>query len=362
MPENWLLPTVTSNYAAGVIQAINNKFIDTITLFRGGVGSNLPINAIRYNGDLAGTFQRWSGSIWNNMILDLAGGGTGADNPTLARTNLGLGTMAVQNSNAVSITGGTAVLSTLQVTGLGSFGQLSTPDGSQIAGINAANIASGLINPARLANGAANSGVFLRGDQTWASPSGTLPSGMIAMFDVSCPAGWTRVAALDGRFPRGSTVFGGVGGASTHGHGDSFAVAAHTHASGTLSIPSHNHGGSTGSVSVTISGTTSSSGGHDHSVSATTGGESAGQMNCDAGSSGSMSRAGHTHSFSATTDSEPNHNHTFSGSGSGTGSISTQASVGVSGSTASTTPGLTGSITAADHTPLFIDVVWCKKD
>jgi hypothetical protein len=366
MPENWLLPTTTSNYAAGVIQAINNKFIDTITLFRSGVGSNLPINAIRYNGDLNGTFQRWSGSVWNDMILGVTGGGTGSNNPAGIRTNLGLGTMSVQNSNAVDITGGTMVGMTNIESALVNTSKVITADGSQIAAINAANIATGLINPARLANGAANSGVFLRGDQTWGAPAGTLPAGMIALFDVSCPAGWTRVVALDGRFPRGSSVYGAAGGGSSHTHGDSFAVASHTHASGTLSIPSHNHGGSTGSVSVsvTISGTTGSSGGHSHDVGATTGGESAGQMNCDAGSSGNMSRAGHTHSFTATTDSVGNHTHSFSGSGSGsgTGSISTQASVGVSGSTAATTPGLTGSITAADHTPLYLDMVFCKKD
>jgi hypothetical protein len=31
----------------------------------------------------------------------------------------------------------------------------------------------------------------------------SVPSGMIALFDAACPAGWTRYGALDNRFPRG---------------------------------------------------------------------------------------------------------------------------------------------------------------
>ena len=360
MPENWSLPQTTSNYATGVIQAINNKFIDTITLFRSGVGSNLPNNSIRYNGDLNGTFQRWNTTVWNDMILAVAGGGTGGSTPALARTNLELGTMSTQNSNLVNITGGT-------ITGINSFSAnsifaniLSSPDGSGIGNLNAAYIATGIINPARLANGAPNSTVFLRGDSTWASPAGTLPSGLIAMFDVSCPAGWTRVVALDGRFPRGSTVYGYAGGSGSHVHGHSLGVGAHSHSAGTLNTPSHSH--TMGSVSISISGNTGSGGGHDHGFGGETGGESSGIMGVDAGGSGNMTRGPHTHDFGGRTDDVGNHSHSFSGSGSGTPSISSQGSMGINGSTGSASPGLSGGIDWADHHPYFLDVVWCKKD
>ena len=353
MPENWLLPTITSNYATGVIQAINNKFIDAITLFRGGVGSNLPVSAIRFNGDLDGTFQRWNGTVWNNMRLAVAGGGTGSDNPAGARTNLELGTMAVQNSNLVNITGGTAVFSSMQTTGLGTFGQLSTADGSQIANINAANIALGVINPARLANGTPNSTVFLRGDSVWASPAGTLPSGMIAIFDVACPVGWTRMAAWDNRFPRAAATPGGVGGINAHYHdGSGFSVASHAHDAGSLVVASHGHSsgslsipahGHTGSISV--SGSVGSGGGHDHYFAGTTGGESNGQMNCDAGASGNMSRSQHTHDFSGRVESVGNHTHSFSGSGSVT--INNAGGIGCSGTTGATAPDVSGSTGAA---------------
>lgn len=35
---------------------------------------------------------------------------------------------------------------------------------------------------------------------------------MIAMFDISCPNGWTRFSALDDRVPRGSSTYGTTGG------------------------------------------------------------------------------------------------------------------------------------------------------
>ncbi len=53
-----------------------------------------------------------------------------------------------------------------------------------------------------------------------------LPSGMIAMFEESCPDGWSRYTALDGRFARGAEIPGSTGGQDEHVH--SFDITART--------------------------------------------------------------------------------------------------------------------------------------
>jgi hypothetical protein len=92
-----------------------------LALTDGGTGANNPAVA-RTNlqlGDLAtqnvGNVFIVGGQITGITDLTIADGGTGASNPADARTNLGLasgavttvGTMSVQNANAVAITGGT---------------------------------------------------------------------------------------------------------------------------------------------------------------------------------------------------------------------------------------------------------------
>ncbi len=47
---------------------------------------------------------------------------------------------------------------------------------------------------------------------------GAIPSGMIAMFDTSCPTGWTRFSALDSKVPFGGAAYGATGGSATHTH------------------------------------------------------------------------------------------------------------------------------------------------
>src|SRR5262245_55992101 len=68
---------------------------------------------------------------------------------------------------------------------------------------------------------------------TVAVSTGTfIPSGLIAMFDASCPSGWTRFSALDQNVAVGSTTYGVTGGAATHTHSIS-TQTAHSHFLGT---------------------------------------------------------------------------------------------------------------------------------
>ncbi len=317
---NWNNPTLASLYE-DFLDELAARDVDAATLFV-DAPTNQPEGSIRYV-RASNKFQESLSSVWTDKLLSLAGGGTGAATASDARTNLGLGTMATQNANAVAITGGTISVTTLAGAGSG------------ITALNASNLASGTVPTARLGSGTANNTTFLRGDQTWAAPTGTVPSGLIAMFDVSCPVGWTRFAALDGLFPRGASSYGGTGGADTHSHGPGTYVGpshthtgpSHTHAAGTLAGPSHTH---------SFSGTTSAPNqprgvatGSDHSCSADV----------------------HTHTFSGTT-----------GSG-GTGAVTGTTAAGGTGATgASGNSAITGTSETVSNVPSYLDVVWCQKD
>jgi hypothetical protein len=65
----------------------------------GGVVQDCGLNLSTNGTILAGT--------WQGSTIGVAFGGTGATTATVARTNLGLGSIATQNANAVAITGGT---------------------------------------------------------------------------------------------------------------------------------------------------------------------------------------------------------------------------------------------------------------
>jgi hypothetical protein len=53
---------------------------------------------------------------------------------------------------------------------------------------------------------------------------GAATAGLITITDVIPPLGWTRFSALDSKFPRGASVYGGTGGAATHTHSVSLAT------------------------------------------------------------------------------------------------------------------------------------------
>jgi hypothetical protein len=88
MPTDWNQPTTSSLYT-DILALLEARDVDAFTL---GLTdpTNKPTGAIRWN---RGTkkFQEWSGAAWADLDVS---------------TGLGLGTMAVQNSNNVSISGG----------------------------------------------------------------------------------------------------------------------------------------------------------------------------------------------------------------------------------------------------------------
>lgn len=104
---DWNNPLITTQYDVFVSEA-KARDVDAATLFK-DAPTNPPTGAVKMSrlGASKVKFQEYSGGAFGDVLLDVAGGGTGASTAAAARTNLGIGTMGVQNSNAVAITGGT---------------------------------------------------------------------------------------------------------------------------------------------------------------------------------------------------------------------------------------------------------------
>jgi len=175
MPADWSTPASLSTLYEEVLDFLKARDVDAITL-QVAAPSNLPIGAIKWN-RANNRFQEWDGAAFDDMVLSIESGGTGAITAAAARTALGLGSMAVQNSTAVSISGGSiagvtmaaSVLTSGQValarggTGaslaLGANGSVLQSngagvvfgvDGSQFINLSATQLTSGSVPAARL--------------------------------------------------------------------------------------------------------------------------------------------------------------------------------------------------------------------
>lgn len=112
---DWNLPTLPDAYP-DFQDRLKTRDVDALTMGATAI-TNIPLNAVIYN-RTTNTFQQWNGSAWVNLILAAAGGGTGS-----AAGFPALGTMASQNANNVSISGGNVSgLSGLAVNGAISSG------------------------------------------------------------------------------------------------------------------------------------------------------------------------------------------------------------------------------------------------
>jgi hypothetical protein len=100
---DWSLPVLTTDYV-DVLTGLLARDVDALTLCY-STPTNIPTGAVRFDRNLY-KFQEFNGVSWGTLYITIEGGGTGSVTAAGARTNLGLGTLAVQNSNAVTITGG----------------------------------------------------------------------------------------------------------------------------------------------------------------------------------------------------------------------------------------------------------------
>ena len=217
-----------------------------------------------------------------------------AESGATVRTSLGLGSMAVQNSNAVSISAGTATLTSMSTVA-------ATITGGTITGITDLAVADGgtgssslTLNSVLIGNGTSpllavapsTAGNFLTSNGTvWASvaPTPTFASGTRMSFQqTAAPTGWTKdtTAAINDSIlrlvtgsvtPSGGSVAFSTWNAQTATGGYTLQIAdipAHTHtynAPGASPTGSNSMGGTNYQREYT-SGSTGGGGAHSHSL------------------------------------------------------------------------------------------------
>jgi hypothetical protein len=100
---NWANPTITSNYIT-FVDEVKARDVDAITLQAAALTAP-PVSSIKLVRSPV-KFQEWNGTVFNDLVLSPAGGGTGVTSIAALTPLLGLGSMAYQNANTVNITGG----------------------------------------------------------------------------------------------------------------------------------------------------------------------------------------------------------------------------------------------------------------
>jgi hypothetical protein len=243
------------------------KQITTLAVTDGGTGAataadartNLGLGTIATQN--ANAVAITGGSVTGITDLAVADGGTGASTAADARTNLGLGSIATQAASNVSITGGSITGITDLAVADGGTGASSITSNSVILGNGSSALSGNLVAPGASGN------VLTSNGTTWTSAALNSYAGPNAQVFTSSgtftvPTGVTRVIAF---------VFGGGGGGGATdliesnvggyggygGFGAAYITGLSPGASITVTVGGGGNGGSYGGSNAATGGTSS---------------------------------------------------------------------------------------------------------